>query len=137
MIEFLCNDPDCTGHKMSILDWGFAQLYRKVIKSVDWQNKIKPKILDQIFSENHDTQIMLGNMVSHPQTFSVLGFFWPPKKQGHIMAADGVTLNNESSNVRITWAERFNVHFRNNSLLNLLHGTVSRSEDSFSYVVRE
>ena len=85
MIEFYCNDPDCTGHKMSILDWEFAQLYRKVIKSVDWQDKIKSKILDEIFAENRDTHIILGNMVSHPQTFTVLGFFWPPKKQGRQM----------------------------------------------------
>jgi hypothetical protein len=82
MVEFSCNDPDCTGHKMSILDWEFGQLYRKVIKSVDWQEKIKSKILDEICAESRDTHIILGNMVSHPQTFSILGFFWPPKKQG-------------------------------------------------------
>jgi hypothetical protein len=82
MIEFSCNDPNCTGHKMSILDWEFGQLYRKVIKSADWQEKIKLKILDEIFAEDRDTHIILGNMVSYPQTFSVLGFFWPPKKHG-------------------------------------------------------
>jgi hypothetical protein len=82
MIDFSCNDPDCTGHKMSILDWEFGQLYRKVIKSVDWQEKIKSKIIDEIFAESRDTHIILGNMVSHPQSFSVLGFFWPPKQQG-------------------------------------------------------
>ena len=82
MVEFSCNDPDCTGHKMSILDWEFGQLYRKVIKSVDWQEKIKSKISDEICAESRDTHIILGNMVSHPQTFSILGFFWPPKKQG-------------------------------------------------------
>ena len=82
MVEFSCNDPDCTGHKMSILDWEFGQLYRKVIKSVDWQEKIKSKISDEICAESRDTHIILGNMVSHPQTFSILGFFWPPKRQG-------------------------------------------------------
>jgi len=82
MIEFACHDPNCTGHKMSILDWEFGQLYRKVIKSADWQEKIKSKILDVIFSESRDTHMILGNMVSHPQSFSVLGFFWPPKQQG-------------------------------------------------------
>jgi hypothetical protein len=82
MIEFSCNDSNCTGHKMSILDWEFGQLYRKVIKSVDRQEKIKSKIIDEIFAESRDTHIILGNMVSHPQSFSVLGFFWPPKQQG-------------------------------------------------------
>ena len=85
MIEFSCNDSNCTGHKMSILDWEFGQLYRKVIKSVDWQEKVKSKIIDEIFAESRDTHIILGNMVSHPQSFSVLGFFWPPKQQGRQM----------------------------------------------------
>jgi hypothetical protein len=85
MIEYSCNDPKCTGHKMSVLDWEFGQLYRKVINSVDWQEKIKSKIMDEIFAESRDTHIILGNMVSHPQTFSVLGFFWPPKRQGRQM----------------------------------------------------
>jgi len=70
---------------MSILDWEFAQLYRKVFESVDWQDKIMSKILDEIFADNRDTHIILGNMVSHPQTFTVLGFFWPPKIQGRQM----------------------------------------------------
>lgn len=85
MMEFSCNNSDCTGHKMSILDWEFGQLYRNVIKRVDWQDKIKSKILNEIFAENRDTHIILGNMVSYPQTFCVLGFFWPPKKQGRQM----------------------------------------------------
>jgi len=85
MIEFSCNDSNCTRHKMSILDWEFGQLYRKVINSVDWQEKIKSKILDEICAENRDTHIILGNMVSYPQTFSILGFFWPPKQQGRQM----------------------------------------------------
>jgi hypothetical protein len=85
MIEFSCNDSNCTGHKMSILDWEFGQLYRKVIKNVDWQEKIKSKIIHEICAEDRDTHIILGNMVSHPQSFSVLGFFWPPKRQGRQM----------------------------------------------------
>ncbi|HEA68923.1 MAG TPA: hypothetical protein ENI07_19235 [Desulfobacterales bacterium] len=36
MIEFCCDDPKCSGHKMSILDWEFGQLYRKVSNSDNW-----------------------------------------------------------------------------------------------------
>lgn len=79
MIEFFCDIPDCSGHKMSILDWEFGQLYRKLIKQSDWQEKIESKIMDEIFAKNKDTHIILGNMASYPQTFCVLGFFWPPK----------------------------------------------------------
>jgi hypothetical protein len=81
-VEFTCNDSKCSGHQMSILDWEFGQLYRKVSRSADWQEKIKSKILDTICGENKDTYIMLGNMVSRPNIFCVLGFFWPPKVEG-------------------------------------------------------
>jgi hypothetical protein len=79
MIEFSCDEPECNGHKMSILDWEFGQLYRKVVKQKDWQAKIEAKIMKEIFSETRDTYIILGNIAAHPQTFCVLGFFWPPK----------------------------------------------------------
>ena len=82
MIEFCCDDPDCSGHKMSILDWEFGQLYRRVINTDNWREKIEAKILDEIFGETRDTHIILGNIANHPQTFCVLGFFWPPKRQG-------------------------------------------------------
>lgn len=79
MLEFSCNDPGCSGHKMSILDWEFGQLYRKVEKSKDWQAKIEAKIMDEIFAKTRDTYVILGNLAAHPQTFCILGFFWPPK----------------------------------------------------------
>ena len=83
MIEFSCDIPECSGHTMSILDWEFGQLYRKVFKSKDWQAKIEAKIMGKIFAKTRDTYIILGNLVAHPQTFCVLGFFWPPKMSSH------------------------------------------------------
>lgn len=79
MIEFRCNNPKCGRHKMSILDWEFGQLYRKVVKNKDWQAKIEAKIMGEIFGKTRDTYVILGNMAAHPQTFCVLGFFWSPK----------------------------------------------------------
>ena len=79
MIEFSCHDPDCSGHKMSVLDWEFGQLYRKLERRKDWQAKIEAKIMNVICAETRDTYLFLGNMAAHPQTFCVLGFFWPPK----------------------------------------------------------
>jgi len=81
MVEFICDDLQCAGHKMSILDWEFGQLYRNVKNSADWKEKIESKVRDEIFSETRETYIILGNMVSHPQTFCLLGFFWPPRQK--------------------------------------------------------
>ncbi len=85
MVEFCCDDTKCSGHRMSILDWEFGQLYRKVFNSDNWQKKIKAKIIDEICGETRDTHIILGNMAGYPQTFCVLGFFWPPKTQSRQM----------------------------------------------------
>jgi hypothetical protein len=78
MIEFTCDIAGCTGHRMSILDWEFGQLYRKVQGKPDWQERIKSKVIDEICSGTRDTHVILGNMAGHPQTFCILGFFWPP-----------------------------------------------------------
>ena len=80
MVEFTCDSPNCSGHKMSILDWEFGQLYRKVQDKPDWQERIQSKVIDEIFSETRDTHIILGNIAGHPQTFCILGFFWPPTR---------------------------------------------------------
>lgn len=82
MLEFECQDSNCTGHTMSILDWEFGQLYRKVIGGEDWQDKIDKKIMKEICGNDRDTHVILGNIAAHPQNFCVLGFFWPPQKTG-------------------------------------------------------
>lgn len=79
MIDFVCEAPDCSGHRMSILDWEIGQLYRRVKKSPDWEQKIISKIKDEIFSKKRETHLFLGNIAAHPQTFCVLGFFRLPK----------------------------------------------------------
>ena len=66
MVEFTCDSPNCSGHKMSILDWEFGQLYRKVQGKPDWQERIQSKVIDEIFSESRDTHIILGNIAGHP-----------------------------------------------------------------------
>lgn len=79
ILNFFCDDPDCRGHKVSILDWEIAELYRKVKGHANCQDKIRNKVLNQIFNERRETYLILGNMASHQHVFCILGFFWPPK----------------------------------------------------------
>ena len=79
LLDFSCNAPDCPGHRMSILDWEFGQLYRKISKTEGWEEKIKTKIMNEICGPERETFLILGNMAAYPQTFCILGFFWPPK----------------------------------------------------------
>ena len=78
LISFNCNDPKCAGHKISILDWEFGELYRKVSTSVDWKEKMRQKF-DQICSGKKDVYFFMGNMASRRQTFCILGIFYPSK----------------------------------------------------------
>jgi hypothetical protein len=79
-LHFLCDDKRCKGHRSSILDWEFGELYRKVKGRQNWKELIQQKV-DQIFSFDRDTHLFMGNMMSHPHAFSVLGFFWPEKER--------------------------------------------------------
>lgn len=80
VLKFYCHEAGCKGHKMSILDWEIGQLYRKVKNRPDWKEKMKKKILGEIFDEKREAYLILGNMAKHQQTFCILGFFWPPKQ---------------------------------------------------------
>jgi hypothetical protein len=80
MLEFLCNDNECHGHRMSVLDWEFGQLYRRVKNSKDWDAKIKDKVR-KIFNETNEAYLILGNMAKRPHIFCILGIFYPPKSR--------------------------------------------------------
>lgn len=45
-LKFKCDDPTCTSHEMSILDWEIAQLYRNLKNENSWQDKIIWNSLD-------------------------------------------------------------------------------------------
>jgi hypothetical protein len=79
VLHFNCDDNRCNGHKISILDWEIAQLYRKLIRSQDWKIKLKEKVLNEICAESRETYFFMGNMAQHQHIFCVLGFFYPPK----------------------------------------------------------
>jgi hypothetical protein len=78
-LRFSCDDGACQGpHKVSVLDWEFGQLYRRLKGTNNWRDLIQERIRE-ILSPERDTYLFMGNMLSHPKAFSVLGFFWPKK----------------------------------------------------------
>jgi len=80
-LKFNCEDKNCTGHELSILDWEIAQLYRRLKNKENWKGKIKYKILDEIFDAKRETFLFLGNMARWHHIFCILGFFYPPKER--------------------------------------------------------
>lgn len=79
--KFMCNDPRCSGHDLSIIDWEIYQAYRKWRYQYDrctLMQKIKEKWLGEICSPNRDTYFIVGNKF-RTKSFMVLGVFYPPK----------------------------------------------------------
>jgi hypothetical protein len=88
LISFKCNDPKCVvGHEISILDWEFGELYRKVSREVAWKEKMRQKV-EQICSRENDVYFFMGNMASRKQTFCILGIFYPPKVKQPLSSND-------------------------------------------------
>jgi hypothetical protein len=78
MLKFQCNNQNCNGHNMSILDWEFGELYRKVKGSIGWEQKITDKVM-KICSSKREPYLILGNIARWQNIFCILGIFYPPK----------------------------------------------------------
>jgi hypothetical protein len=73
--------PKCGGHHQSMIDWELAQAYRQ------WRMKngeavalqmIRQKFLNEMCDVRKDTIFFVGNHHLYPESFMVLGVFWPP-----------------------------------------------------------
>lgn len=76
--RYRCLAPDCGGHKQTIIDWEAVALYRKVRSKPDWRELMRQKFEDELWAPGRDTVLFVGNQEQHPQSFLVLGVFWPP-----------------------------------------------------------
>ncbi len=77
--KYRCLASSCRGeHRQTIIDWEAVALYRNVHNKVNWQDLMRQKFVDQLWT-NRDTVLFVGNMNEHPQSFLVLGLFWPPR----------------------------------------------------------
>jgi hypothetical protein len=74
--------PGCSGHHQSMIDWELAQAYRK------WRDDnseatalqmIRQKFLGEMCDPRKDTIFFVGNHHRYPESFMVLGVFWPPR----------------------------------------------------------
>jgi hypothetical protein len=78
--RYRCMDPDCSGHRQSIVDWEIAQAYRRwrVDYPDDWEDRLRRRWIDDLWAADRDTLLFVGNQHQHPAGFLILGVFWPP-----------------------------------------------------------
>lgn len=78
--KFECDDPICSGHEISVLDWEFYELYRKTKNDENWFNKMKDKVMGYC-SDKRETYFFMGNLAdpTRRNVFCISGLFYPPK----------------------------------------------------------
>ena len=76
--RYVCVDVACNSHSQSIIDWEVVALYRNVRDKPNWRELIREKLVDEMWALDRDTVLFVGNQAQHPQSFLVLGVFWPP-----------------------------------------------------------
>lgn len=79
-VEWKCGKPgkphpDCTGHDMAILDWGLGELTRR-----EGPEKAKQKIKQYSNTEMYELKFFLGNMLAYPKSFTIVGLWYPKRK---------------------------------------------------------
>ncbi len=75
-IHWHCHDPNCKGHKMSILDWEVYELVRNV-----GMEKATKRIEEILNLSTYNIGFFLGNFRLHPNNFAIGGIWYPKKTQ--------------------------------------------------------
>jgi hypothetical protein len=80
--RYRCSDRSCNGHHQSIIDWELGQAYRTFRERYGSEDetlmKLREKWLDDMCGVRKDTHFFVGNQRQHPESFLVLGVFYPP-----------------------------------------------------------
>ena len=78
--KFTCDEPNCTGHQLMCTDWEIGEAYRKWRPSYGtrWEWAIRNRFETQMAIER-DTHFFVGTLRSYPNTWIIVGLFYPPK----------------------------------------------------------
>lgn len=78
--SFICNDPDCRGHRLSVADWETGQAYRgwRQRYGNQWVRAFRQRFEEEMI-QKYDTHFYVGTMRAHPDTWIIVGLFYPPK----------------------------------------------------------
>ncbi len=84
-VEFTCENANCHGHDMSILDWGIYVLDRNQQKTKKDYKQAEAAVLAKLHEitdpKKKNAYFFLGNTKAHCRNFMVVGFFYPPQSK--------------------------------------------------------
>ena len=81
--RYMCDDPKCKGHEQSIVDWEIYQSYRRWRKEYGekWEEKLRQRY-EYDMQQRNDTHFIVGTMRGYPQSWIIIGLFYPPQAEG-------------------------------------------------------
>lgn len=75
-VEWRCVDDVCPGHTAKVMDWGLGELGRREGIEVAQARMEELANLDR-----YDLHIYAGNIKNHPTSFSIVGLWYPMKRE--------------------------------------------------------
>ena len=80
-LSYICDDANCSGHRMLLIDWEAGELFRKTAGRPEEARLrlVRERWLDLVCGPRRDPQFFAGSIHKHPTSFVLLGVFWPPK----------------------------------------------------------
>jgi hypothetical protein len=86
--KFWCDEATCTGHTMICTDWEMGESWRKwsAEYGVQWETKFRERYEREMI-EKYDTHFYVGTVHQHPQTWIIVGLFYPPHSGPKLFSA--------------------------------------------------
>lgn len=79
-----CNDPRCKSHRMSLLQWGIHELYRKMSREYPQdkaREKVRERMLNDLDMSSKDVFLFLGSFRGTMFNFGLMDSYSPLKGQ--------------------------------------------------------
>ena len=78
--KFQCDEDSCNGHTLICTDWEIGESWRKWSREYrnKWEEKFRNRYEKEMI-EKSDTHFFVGTHRVHPQTWMIVGLFYPPR----------------------------------------------------------
>jgi len=78
--SFVCNNPACRGHRLSVWDWEAGAAYRNCEAQYGryWERYFRNRFETDMILKC-DTHFYVGTLAAHPDRWIIVGLFYPPK----------------------------------------------------------
>ena len=88
--RYRCASRTCPGHEQTLIDWESGVLARRNLhKGRDEARRLhRERFLTEMCGPGRATHFFVGNQHQYPQSFLVLGVWWPPRGSGQQAALD-------------------------------------------------